>query len=84
MTTAFDRWIAQRAFLGKHPALQAIAAATIVCAATGYQVFGGSERRQGHDMFSQERPEAILQAEQRSREAYLEAKKKKKQESSQQ
>jgi hypothetical protein len=81
--TAFDRVIAQRLFLGKTPWLQAIVGATIVCAATGYQVFGGSEKRQGHDMFSQERPEAILQAEQRSRQDYLEAKKQR-QESSEQ
>lgn len=63
---------------------KAFVAGITLCAVLGYPIFGGgvggkgkngdgtsTKTKQGHDYFSQERPEAILQAEHASRQRYL-------------
>lgn len=76
MATGFDRLL--RRVPGSTP-FKAFAAGVLLCAGLGYPIFystngsggDGNAGKQGHDLFSQERPEAILQAEQDSRKQYL-------------
>lgn len=56
------------------PQVKAFAVAITVVGLLAYPVFGVSkEGRQGHDYFSQERPEAILAGEERLRKQDREA-----------
>lgn len=69
MTTAFDRLLAK---VPGSVQFKAFAAGTAVCLALGYPIFfRGKAQPQGHDYFSQERPEAILKGEEASRKQYL-------------
>ena len=61
-------------FISKIPGsvqFKAFAAGVVVCTALAYPVFATGSGKQGHDYFSQERPEAILRGEEQSRKQYL-------------
>jgi hypothetical protein len=61
---------------GKTPSIQAIVVASALVVALAYPVFNvAKDGRQGHDLFSQEKPEAIAQGQEQSRKDYLESKK---------
>jgi hypothetical protein len=52
------------------PPVKAFGLSLIIAAACAYPVFGGgraSETRQGHDLFSQEKPEVIASQEEQKR-----------------
>ena len=66
--TVFDRYLAK---MPGSIQFKAFGAGMVLCAALGYPVFAGGTGKQGHDYFSQERPEAVLQGEERSRKQYL-------------
>ena len=67
--TVFDQWLAK--VPGSTP-LKAFGAGVLLCAALGYPIFANSQQdKQGHDYFSQERPEAVLQGQERARKQYL-------------
>ena len=51
--------------------VKAFVSASLLCIALGYPIFRSTDGRQGHDYFSQERPEAILKGEEESRQKYL-------------
>jgi hypothetical protein len=59
---------------GKTPGIQAIVVASILVVGLAYPVFNVKDTRQGHDLFSQEKPEAIAQGQDKSRKEYLEKK----------
>ena len=67
MTTRFDRMMNR--VPGSMP-FKAFVTGTTMCAVLAYPVFSSSTKA-GHDYFSQERPEAVLQAEDASRKQYL-------------
>jgi hypothetical protein len=65
----FDRFVAK---LPGSVQVQAFSVGMVLCIAMGYPIFvSGQKEKQGHDYFSQERPEAILQGEESSRKKYL-------------
>lgn len=79
-----DRQI-RRFIPGKTPGIQAIVVASVLVVALAYPVFNvARDGRQGHDLFSQEKPEAIAQGQERSRQEYLENTKKKRENQQQQ
>mmetsp|Transcript_13958 Transcript_13958/g.26751 ORF Transcript_13958/g.26751 Transcript_13958/m.26751 type:complete len:85 (-) Transcript_13958:188-442(-) len=83
MATGFDRLL-QRV-PGSMP-FKAFVAGMTLCTVMAYPVFAPSNEKtkQGHDYFSQERPEAVLQAEQASRKQYLKERQQRREEATQQ
>ena len=69
--TVFDRWL-QR--IPGSIQFKAFATGVVLCGALGYPIFAagsGEGQKQGHDYFSQERPEAVIRGEEQLRKQYL-------------
>ena len=58
------------------PGVKVFAGVSLILATTGYHVFGNSAGgKQGEHLFSQERPEAIVKAQEKQHKDYIEEKK---------
>jgi hypothetical protein len=59
---------------GKTPGRQALVIAGVLIVGLAYPVYSATDTRQGHDLFSQEKPESIAQGQEQARKEYLEKK----------
>lgn len=65
-----DRFVAR--LPGGSMNVKAFVTAMAICGMVGVPIFMNSDKRkQGHDLFSQERPEAIIRGQEKLREQFL-------------